>query len=126
MEITLPGDLQQAFEQGDAARIAAFYAEDAVFITPGRPPARGREAVLRVFEEDLANPGFSLSLTVERTEAAGSGDLAYVRGAFRATFAVPGSERPGEVAGSYLQILRRRGDGPWLVAADISSPSPAG
>jgi uncharacterized protein (TIGR02246 family) len=125
MEITLPGELQDAIERRDAASIAALYADDALFIAPGRPPARGRKAVRRAFEEDLANPGSSLSLTVERIEVAASGDIAYIRGALRVTFSLPGSGRPGEMSGSYLQVLRRRGGGDWLVEVDISAPGPA-
>jgi ketosteroid isomerase-like protein len=43
----IQADLIAAFRARDPARIAGFYADDAVFFTPGRAPIVGRKAVAR-------------------------------------------------------------------------------
>ena len=123
MELRILQELQEALDSRDAERAASFYSEDALFVTSGRSPAEGREAVQRVFEEDFRAPGFKLDLAAERVETAASGDLAVVRGTFRVSFNPPGNGTPVEVRGAYLQVLRRRAQQPWRVTIDISTPT---
>lgn len=126
MELQILQELQEALDSKNAERAAAFYSADALFVTSGRPPAEGREAVQRVFEEDFGAPGFRLDLAVERVEVAGSGDLAVVRGTFRVRFSPSGDDAAVEVGGAYLQVLRRSAEQQWRVAIDISTPTPTG
>lgn len=116
-------ELQEALASRDAERAASFYSEDALFVTSGRPPAEGRAAVERVFEEDFGTSGFKLDLAVERLEVAGSGDMAVVRGSFTVSFSPSGDGTPVEVRGAYLQVLRRSAKQPWRVTIDISTPT---
>ncbi len=122
--MTLPGnaDLIAAFEARDAARIASLYAEDAAFFTPGRPPVSGRAAIEDLMVEDLRDPGFGLTLTEQKSSVSASGDLAYIRGTFSASFTNPQTQQVQSVDGYYLQVLSKDADGSWKVLEDISSP----
>ena len=123
MELRILQELQEALDGRDAERAASFYSADALFVTSGRPPAEGREAVQRVLEEDFRAPGFKLDLAVDRVEVAASGDMAVVRGTFRVLFSPSGEGTAVEVGGSYLQVLRKREE-QWRIAIDISTPTP--
>jgi uncharacterized protein (TIGR02246 family) len=126
MQLTIQTELVAAFEARDAPRIASLYAEDAVFITPGRPAVMGREAVAKVMIEDLQDPGFSLKLTEQTTKTASAGDLAYSRGRFSVSFTNPSSGKVETLGGNYLQIFRKKADDSWEILEDISSPGPPG
>jgi uncharacterized protein (TIGR02246 family) len=62
----------------DAAKVASFYAEDAVLMPPNAPPIEGRRAIQqdheRLFKE---SPPFELTATPLASET--SGDLGYIR-----------------------------------------------
>ena len=120
----IQSDLVAAFRARDPARIAGFYAVDAVFVTPGRAPVIGRKAVAEIMVEDLKDPGFNLELTEQTSRMAVSGDLAYVRGTFTASFTNPQTGQVQGIGGTYLQVLFKREDGGWQIVEDISSPGP--
>jgi uncharacterized protein (TIGR02246 family) len=122
MKLPVHSELVAAFASRDAARVAGLYAEDALFFTPGRPAVRGRSAILDLMKADFEDPGFSLELHEQRTSVSSSGDLAYARGTFRASFTGPGSREVRSVGGNYLQIFRKARDGRWEILEDISSP----
>jgi uncharacterized protein (TIGR02246 family) len=123
MELPILQELQEALDSKNAKRAASFYAADALFVTSGRPPAEGREAVQRVFEKDLRAPGFKLDLAVAGLEVAASGDMAVVRGTFSVSFGTPDQGTRVEVRGRYVQVLRRDAEQQWRVAIDISAPT---
>ncbi len=121
MKFPIHAELIAAFAARDAARVAGLYAEDAMFFTPGRAVA-GRSAILEVMTADFEDPGFDLELHEEQAAMSSSGDLAYTRGNFRASFTDPGSRKVEIVGGNYLQIFRRKPDESWEIVEDISSP----
>jgi uncharacterized protein (TIGR02246 family) len=120
----IQAELIAAFGARDPARIAGFYADDAVFFTPGRAPVVGRKAINEVMVEDLKDPGFKLELTEQTSRMAASGDLAYARGTLTASFTNPQTGQVQSIGGTYLQVLRKREDGSWEILEDISSPGP--
>jgi uncharacterized protein (TIGR02246 family) len=122
MRLPLSDELRQAFAAKDARAIAALYGDDAMLLLPGREPVRGRAAIERVMGEDAKDPGFSLDLVNELTDASGSGEMAYTRGSFRAAFTHPLTRQVQTVAGTFLQILRKDTEGRWVIIEDISCP----
>jgi len=128
MKLPIHDELVAAFAARDAGRIAGLYAEDAVFFTPGRAAIIGRDAIARVMAEDFLDAGFNLELGLETTAVSASGDLAYARGTFRASFSDRETGDVRSVGGNYLQVFRARAGGGWEVVEDISSPgaAPAG
>lgn len=113
--------LLAAFKARDANAVGAHYSEDAIVATPGGPPAVGRATIVRANTESFKDPGFSVDFANEKTDVAGSGDMAYTRGTFHVTFTDPGSRKPQNVAGAYLTVFRKQADG-WKAVADYVTP----
>src|SRR5947208_2676427 len=88
-------EILAALQAKDSAKVNSYYAPDAVIATPGRPPAKGGEAVSKAIRNDIADPNFEISVSDEKTEVAGSGDLAYRRGTLKITYTNPQTKQPG-------------------------------
>ena len=101
-------DYEQAWRGGDEKGLAQLFTEDGFVLRPGQPPARGRAAILRTYE----NVGGSLALRA--LDFALSGDVGYIIGGY--------SGEPGEPdVGKFVLPLRRGPSGRWLIAADIDN-----
>jgi uncharacterized protein (TIGR02246 family) len=105
-----------AHQAGDADRLAALYAEDAVLSVPGAPPVRGRPAIREAFAAEVAamtaaglknNQGASPEFGV-------SGDLGWEWNTFTVT------DQAGATVdtGKYVTVYARR-DAKWLIIRDI-------
>ena len=115
------GEMLAAFQAKNAARLASFYASDAVLALPGRT-VEGAQAVSKALAEDLADPGFKLSFTNERTDAAASGDLAWTRGSYQASWTNPQTKQVESGEGTYVTVFRKQADGAWKAVADVATP----
>src|SRR5215216_5773232 len=98
----------------DAAKVASFYAEDAVLMPPNAPPVKGRKGIQqdheRLFKQ---SPPFELTATPLASDT--SGDLGYIQGEF-----VVKREGGGEVRGKYVEVWRRTKGG-WKILYDINN-----
>ena len=113
-------EILAAFEAKDAAKVNSYYAPDAVIATtPGRPAARGGEPVSKAIRNDIADPNFKMSLSNEKTEVAGSGELAYRRGTFKITATNPQTKQAENAAGTYLTVFRKQADRSWKTVEDF-------
>lgn len=83
--------------------VEEFYSEDALLLPSRRPAIRGREAI-RAFWRETPDQGL-VSLSLETTEAAGSGQLAYEVGRFSRTLR-PRHGAPFQDHGKYLVVYR--------------------
>jgi len=63
-------EILAALQAKDSAKLTSYYAPDAVIATPGRPAARGGEAVSKAIRNDIADPNFKISVSDEKTEVA--------------------------------------------------------
>jgi len=86
-------EILAALEARDSARVASYYAPDAVLATPGRPAVRGGEAVSKSIRNDMADPNFKLSVSDGKTDVSASGDLAYRRVSLTVTSTNPQPRR---------------------------------
>jgi len=108
----------RATSAGDLASVLPLMAEDAVFLTAGRPPMRGRQA----FERALATllQTHTIASTGEVREIEVSGDLAYtwtdLTVAVTARDGKPATRRTGPA----LSVFRKQPDGPWLLVRDAN------
>ena len=97
-----------AMNRGDAAAMAAVYADDGVEMPPGKPAVRGRAAIEAYHRQELAGPvklsGFALAPSETRV----AGEVAYTTGTSRITVTPPGGAPPVESTGKYLVVLRRQ------------------
>ena len=112
-------EILAAIDAKDLAKVNSYYATDAVIATAGRPAAKDGRAVSRAIRDDIADTNFKMSLSNEKTEVAGSGDLAYRRGAFRITYTNPQTKQAENSTGTYLTVFRKQADGSWKVVEDF-------
>ncbi|MGW0173410.1 YybH family protein [Rhodococcus sp. NPDC003322] len=103
-----PEDITRLFVErsnaGDAAGVAALYAEDAVMAYPPGRTTVGRAAIQALWQSVLANrPHFEAE---EPLPTLVCGDLALT------------STPPRDGAGARAQVVRRQPDGSWLRVLD--------
>jgi hemoglobin len=103
-------EFEKAVAAKDIDKIAAFYAEDAVFQSHNQPAVTGAPAIRAMFQGMLSAGVGDLKLEVLAVES--SGNLAYERG--RYSFNSPG----GKDEGKYLVVWRKEKKGGWKIAVD--------
>jgi len=113
------------YKSGDAAKVAAHYAPDAVAMYPGMPATVGAAAIKAVNEKALADPKYALSFSSDRIDVAASGDLAAARGTYTETTTDPKTGAAETATGSYVAVYRPGTDGVWKAVWDIDTPGPA-
>ncbi|NNG15683.1 MAG: nuclear transport factor 2 family protein [Gemmatimonadales bacterium] len=102
---------------GDAAAVAALYAEDGVVMAPGAEPAKGRAAIEALMNGALEAAGGS-KMEIKPTEVMESDGMAVEVGTF-AEIAADGSHRDH---GRYMAIWKKV-DGKWMLYRDIWNSS---
>jgi len=113
---------RSATAAGDVEVVLGLMTEDAVFLTAGRPPMRGRQA----FE-----PGLRALLRSHRIESHGevqevfvSGDLACCWTELEVAMIPLAGGETIKRAGSALSIMRKQPDGAWRLARDANLMPP--
>lgn len=101
-------EYERGWRAGDAVRVASLFAEQGMALPNGRPPAPGRSAIAAAY----AGPGGDLRLRALAFATADS--VGYIIGAYRY------GEGTGDL-GKFVLALARRGDGTWMIAADIDN-----
>ena len=94
-------DYEVAWQNQDAAELAALFAEDGFVLSGSRPPVRGRDAI----REHYTGKGGPLSLRA--LAYATEGSVGYIIGAY--------THRAGEPdIGKFTLTLKKDADGRWL------------
>jgi ketosteroid isomerase-like protein len=108
-------EVTRDFNQGDAARTAADYANDAEILPPRHPAIEGRPAITAFFQ---ANMDKYISFGTDTQWSVVRGDLAIEQGTYNVR-----NVRVGEnvESGKYLRIWKRV-DGTWKLYRDMFSP----
>jgi uncharacterized protein (TIGR02246 family) len=108
------------FNAGDAAGMAAFYAEDARLLAEHADLVRGRDAIERFWREAISRARSASAVrTIRLDEVISSGDLGYALGTV--VVQIPSGR---ELTTKYATIWQRDADGGWRLAVDSSSPNP--
>jgi uncharacterized protein (TIGR02246 family) len=106
---------KNAYNTGDAAAVAALYAEDAVLSAPGEPAVRGRASISEYFVGKVAEfRAAGLTVADARMgDVVASCDLAWQWQTYRVT------DKSGAVvdAGKLVTLFQRI-DGKWMIAGD--------
>jgi len=111
------------WSSGDAAKIAAHYAPDAVVMTPGAPAAVGAAAIKSALDQAVGQPGFTLTFVSDRVDVAASGDLAATHGNYKQTSTDPKTGSVVTETGSYVTVYKPGPDGVWKAVWDINTPA---
>lgn len=101
-----------AVNSGDAAGLAATYADDGIEMAPNQAASEGKQAIQAAYEAMFKENGIKFTITTLETQVLG--DWGYDRGSYTST-ATPKSGKPMEDSGKYLSIAKRQPDGAWKV-----------
>jgi len=104
-------------QTGDAERIAAFYAEDAVIMLPGEPSQRGIEAIRTGLARFFAEYEWSSQEPIEELNVLG--DWTFTRTTWSASQTDKDTRVVAKLLGKAVHIYRRQPDGTWKIAIDI-------
>ncbi|HJQ34785.1 MAG TPA: SgcJ/EcaC family oxidoreductase [Pyrinomonadaceae bacterium] len=113
-------DWVTAVKTGDAATIAAPYADDAVFILADGTCIRGRAGIEKMYREGFERGGVAASARIDSRKLVVDGDLAYESG-----YGETGRIKEGKVltrGGRYLTVWQRAADGDWKIIRNIVLP----
>ena len=109
--------LQHAYYSNDIEAEMALYADDVVVMPPGAPAVSGRDAVRRLWTQEVAKPGESEVLDEKYVEV--SGNVGWSSGPYR-VIGVRGVE---VAAGSFMATWRKT-NGRWLNVQEIWNERP--
>jgi uncharacterized protein (TIGR02246 family) len=110
--------LEDAYAAGinarDADAVLAYYADDAVSMVNNAPVASGRDALLKMVQEDIAGDTTNTTVTFEVVDIFAAGDLVVETG--KAT----DSDSDGNVVktGKYMSLFEKR-NGKYVCIRDI-------
>ena len=105
----------------DVDKVVAFYADDAVMLSPGEAVANGKAAIRASYTQMLALPDLELTWTVTKVEVAKSGDMAYDYGAYVMSYKGVSGKAVND-HGKFATVWKKQATGAWkaLVDADNS------
>jgi uncharacterized protein (TIGR02246 family) len=108
----------RATAEGDLAQVLSLMAEDAIFLLPGQPPMRGRDAFAAGFRTAFQHVRIEGVSEVQEIRIAG--DHAYCWNQLSLTITPLQGGPPKRRAGSTLSVFRREGDGRWRLFRDAN------
>jgi uncharacterized protein (TIGR02246 family) len=121
---TLDAQWVEAIASKDVAKIAAFYADDAVLLPPNEEAKTG-EAIKQAWADTVGMPNVHLAFAPTRVEIDKDGSMAIDVGTY--TFSFDSPKGKVEDHGKYAQVWEKK-DGGWKCAVDMynsSVPLPA-
>lgn len=108
-------DWAAAVKTGDAAAIAAPYAEDALFVLADGTCIRGRAEIEKLYRVGFERRGVAAAAKIDSKTLIVDGDLAYESGYGEVRRAKDGST----AGGRYLTIWQRTADGDWKIIRNL-------
>jgi creatinine amidohydrolase len=102
-------DYERAWRAADVPALVALFTADGMVLQPGRSPARGREAMSRVYQRQGGG-----HLRLRALSFAQADTVAYIVGAYGY------GETPSDI-GKFTLTLRRARAGRWLIASDMDN-----
>ena len=112
----LDDDWSAAAATRDAAKVASFYADDALAYPPNEPVAVGKAAAQKVWAAYFAEPSFRISWKTTHAEV--NGDLGFTSGSYEDSFKGPDGKLVQE-KGKYLCVWKKQKDGSWKAIHDM-------
>lgn len=109
-----------AMKTGDAAVIAAPYADDAVFVLVDGTTLHGRAAIEAMYRDGFAKAGVASTTCIASKRLDRDGDLAVETG--DADVGVVRDGRPVSRHGRYLTVWQAQADGHWKIVRNLVLP----
>ena len=103
---------------GDVDKVLALMSPDAVFLTAGHPPMRGRRAFEQGLRTVLATHSIEANSEVEEVSVAG--DMAYSVTRLSVAMTSRNGGTPVRRSGNTLSVYRKGADGSWLLTRDAN------
>ena len=116
----LEADWRKNIVGKDADKLVSIYTDDATFMMPGIPAAKGKENIKKVVVAYLADPNLKIDANTERVEVGKSGDVAFSQGTYQMTMSDPKTKKPIIDKGSYVTGYKKQADGSWKAVSDIN------
>jgi uncharacterized protein (TIGR02246 family) len=110
---------QRASVAGDLDQVLELMAEDVVFLVPGHPPMRGREAFAEAFRK-AGMQQFHFDSKSEIQEIQITGDWAYFWSHLSVVITPKSGGSSKRRSGYTLTILRKKPDGDWVLSRDAN------
>jgi uncharacterized protein (TIGR02246 family) len=98
---------------GDAAAVAALYADNATLMPSNRPAVSGKPAIEAFLREQYAAMSMAVTVTPRETKAAG--DVGYDTGSTVVTLTPKAGGKAMPSNGKYGVTLARQADGSWKI-----------
>jgi ketosteroid isomerase-like protein len=118
-------EIERQIQRGWTARnlsaILTHYEPTATVIVPGVEPARGHDAIAKLYGRALADPNFDLAISTLKLEVAAGQDYAYSTGTFSDRLSKDGNVVA--TTGHHVWIWRQLA-GSWLIVHEISVRGP--
>jgi uncharacterized protein (TIGR02246 family) len=112
----------EAVKAKDIDRLLSLVTDDVVFLPPGRPPIKGKQAVGDLYRSLFAQ--FDVDQAAINEEIQFTGEWAFSWGSETLTLSPLSGGQPIRMRGKGLTILRRRPDGSWQFARGINNSVP--
>ena len=119
----LLAEWNRATVAGDVPAVLRLMTEDVVFLTPGNPPMRGRDAFASAMQGAAGR--FQIDSKTEVQEVQIAGDIAYCWTQIAVSMTPTGGGAAMHRSGYTLTIFRKQPDGAWLLARDANLLAPA-
>jgi len=120
-------DLESRWNREFAARdldaMAGHYSDDAIVMSPGMAPSKGKEAIHAMLKAMVEDAGLSLRFQTSRVEVSESGEMASSQGTYTMTATDPATKKSIGSAGTYVTVYRKVG-GEWKAVFDIATAGP--
>jgi uncharacterized protein (TIGR02246 family) len=110
----------EGWAKGDAAMVAAIFADDGVQLTGNGKMFKGRQQIMERQKAAMqgADPGVKVTVTTVKVWL--DGDTAYETGKYKYEYTQKG--KPGKDEGRYVTIWKHQKDGSWKLAMDMGVP----
>ena len=109
-----------AFNQGDAAAVAALYTDNAILMPPNSGMVEGRQGVQDFWQGAIQSGLKGAALTTVSVQV--SGETAYEIGKFSLSVYAEDKE-PQAISGKYVVVWKKASDGMWKLHVDIWNSS---
>jgi len=103
---------------GDLSQVLDLMTEDVVFLLPGQPPMRGRDAFAAAFRSALEHVRMKGTADIQEIRIAG--DQAYCWNHLTLNITPLRGGPPKRRAGHVLSVFRKESDGRWRLCRDAN------